>query len=177
MVKHERNREYAQASLLTSLGKCMRLLEVLGPTVSCSLAREACGYSVELYVISQKFWFYFYHFHFALLLTHPHLSRTVVFKKITEKGVDYEREGWERLFENEGETLGTIKRTIKENDGKQVRLQYSIWPLCVRISQWSRGLCLNKLTAGPFPQSLALEYGSEKNKKLISDQYINTCWW
>lgn len=70
--------------------------------------------------------FIFTHFHFVLLLTHPHLNRTVVFKKITEKGVDYEREGWERLFENEGETLGTIKRTIKENDGKQVRLQYSI---------------------------------------------------
>lgn len=25
-----------------------------------------------------------------------------------------------------GETLGTIKRTIKENDGKQVRSEYSI---------------------------------------------------
>lgn len=55
MVKHARNREYAQASLLTSLRNCMGLLEVPGPTVSCSLAREACGYLVELCVISQKF--------------------------------------------------------------------------------------------------------------------------
>lgn len=54
-IKHERNREYAQASLLTLLGNCIGLLKVPGPTVNCSLAREACGYSVELYVVSQKF--------------------------------------------------------------------------------------------------------------------------
>lgn len=51
-VKHERNREYTQASLLTLLGNCIGLWEVPDPTVSCSLAREACGYSVELYVVS-----------------------------------------------------------------------------------------------------------------------------
>lgn len=40
-VKHERNREYTQASLLTLLGNCIGLWEVPDPTVSCSLAREA----------------------------------------------------------------------------------------------------------------------------------------
>lgn len=118
-VKHERNRDYAQASLLTSLGTCVRLLEVPGPTVSGSLTREACGYSVELCVSSQKFWFYFYHFHFARLLTHSHLSRIVVFKKKTGKGVNYEREGWERLFESEGDTNWGDTGNRQEDDKRE----------------------------------------------------------